>query len=299
MARQSVSKVTRDNLYGAEEARNGESFLEFCRRFAADPGAVPDLAEADNIMSTLQGDIIPRLMLVHSDTARLKGETAIRDEDRLELRNRLLTGTSDEIEALVARVQSRGASWESILVDLLAEAARSLGEEWSEDSLSFAEVSVALCRMHGILRRFPAQNDDTPTRFDRNVRRPSILLATAPGDQHIFGVMMIAEFFRKDGFTVETDPCATKQSLKSRLSKKSFDLLGISASWEGVLDTLPATLTSLRKASANPSLQVMIGGPALSLNPEAVADCNADALISDANQAASVARCLLAMTRTG
>ena len=70
---------------------------------------------------------------------------------------------------------------------------------WSEDECDFSTVTVALGRLQRLLRELsPAFG--TEIEYPANGRRA--LFAQAPDEQHSFGLSMVAEFFRRQGWDV-------------------------------------------------------------------------------------------------
>jgi hypothetical protein len=101
--------------------------------------------------------------------------------------------------ALLEAVQARGVELGLIYTELLAPAARRLGMMWEDDTADFATVTVGLGRLQRLLRQLsPA--------FGSEVQHPPhgrrIVLTQPDTEQHIFGLSMVAEFFRRDGWDV-------------------------------------------------------------------------------------------------
>ena len=90
----------------------------------------------------------------------------------------------------------RAISVESIFLDLLAPAARQLGTQWEADVTDFANVTLGVSRLQRIMRRL---GDTFLQRDQPRQRGESALLTIIPGEQHSFGLSMVAEFFRRAG----------------------------------------------------------------------------------------------------
>ena len=105
--------------------------------------------------------------------------------------------------AYVEALRARGIPLERLYLDLFAVVARRLGQLWTEDLCSFADVTVGLVRLQGLVREYsPAF---MPSVEGRDPRR-SALLIPVPGEQHTFGLAMVAEFFLRAGWEVHSDP---------------------------------------------------------------------------------------------
>jgi len=105
----------------------------------------------DSINTIIEGEIIPRLLMAH----------AVGSSDELhDGKNRIAPPRADdfallplrlEASSLIAEVDAflaEGISVDAIFVDLLAPAARKLGEMWDADECDFIDVTMGLgaCR---------------------------------------------------------------------------------------------------------------------------------------------------------
>jgi methanogenic corrinoid protein MtbC1 len=196
----------------------------------------------------------------------------------------------DAVMASLAGIRQRGISVESIYIDLLAPAARYLGYLWDEDLCGFADVTVGLGRLQQVMRELsPA--------FGSEVDHPAdgrrALLVPAPGEQHTFGLSMVAEFFRRAGWEVVGGVGGPEIDPVDLVRDEWFDVIGVSVGNEARLDWLRNGITEVRRASRNRAIGVMVGGPVFNLNPEYVAQVGADITASDGRQAPVLAEGLL------
>jgi hypothetical protein len=156
------------------------------------------------LVRTIEGEIVPRLVLARrvSSSPEAVNMRQVRPPDACdvtELVRLLLAHDTGVGSAYVETVRQRGASLEMICLDLLAPAARELGLLWEEDECDFMQVTVGLCRLHQVLRDLsPAFGiEDFEHEADRR-----ILLSPYPGDQHTFGITVVAQFLRRAGWDV-------------------------------------------------------------------------------------------------
>ena len=168
---------------------------------AGDP---EDRAEAERLgrlISTLEGEIIPRLMLAHREPGSLPAAASgprrpVTGEDVDELTRLVL---AQDCAAAMDWCRDRvndGVSVASVYLELLAPVARRLGEMWVNDECGFTDVTIGLCRLHQVLRDLGPSFRDTRRGAVQGRRA---LLLPAPGEQHMFGAVMVAEFFRRTG----------------------------------------------------------------------------------------------------
>ncbi len=193
---------------------------------------------------------------------------------------------SSYVEAL----RGRGLTPETLYLDLLAPTARHLGDLWTEDLRSFAEVTLALLRLHQVMHELSPAFQTEVEHHEPGLRA---LLVPAPGEQHFFGVAMVAEFFRRAGWSVSGGPVATVEDLAGLVRRTRFAVVGISVACEGDLDVLVASIRAVRRESRNPAVGVMVGGPTFVQHPELVRLVGADTTAVDGRQAVLQAHSLL------
>jgi methanogenic corrinoid protein MtbC1 len=184
--------------------------------------------------------------------------------------------------AYVSALLNRGVSLEKIYLELLAPAARLLGEWWKEDLRDFTEVTSGLCRMHQLLHEFsPAFLHDARA----GAPGRCVLLVPMPGEQHSFGLIMVGEFFRREGWDVWDPHPSTPEDLLGVVRKQSFAVVGVSLACETRLGELPGLVAAIRARSRNPRVGVMVGGQPFIGHPERVAQVGADCTATDGRHA--------------
>jgi methanogenic corrinoid protein MtbC1 len=112
-----------------------------------------------------------------------------------------------------------------------------------------------------------------------------VFLVAAPGEQHSFGLSVVEEFFRREDWDVWGGVALTRKKIIEVVQGSDFDMIGLSLSCERFLDDLTSTIRAVRKASRNPGVSVMVGGPFFIEHPELVAKVGADATAVDGQQA--------------
>jgi methanogenic corrinoid protein MtbC1 len=198
-----------------------------------------------------------------------------------------VAAASTRIEAL----RHNGVSIETIYLELLAPTARYLGELWNSDIYDFTAVTLGCSRLQQLLHEL------SPTFFhevDHHEHRRRVLLVPVPGEQHTFGVYMVAEFFRRAGWDVWSGTMPNRE-LAELVSKEAFTLVGFSISADDRLDALASTIRAVRRASCNRGLGVLVGGPVFVGHPELVTLVGADATAIDARQATHQAQSALSL----
>ena len=201
-----------------------------------------------------------------------------------------------EDEAAVrAHVADAVASYglEAVCLNLLAPAARRLGNLWDEDICSFTDVTIGLMRLQSALLAVTIPGVGPGNEGAISARR-TVLLAPAPGDQHSFGLNMVAGFLERAGWTVTLLGDGAPASIETALSRNWFGVLGLSAGSNAKLASLGRMLPRMRSVSRNPDLAIMVGGPLFSASPDLAAEIGADSTAVDGPLAVLAAEALIA-----
>lgn len=195
----------------------------------------------------------------------------------------------ERARAFVAELISKGVPRDTLLLDLFTNAARRLGVMWERDQCDFMEVTMGVSLLHKLLRT-------SQSSFQRilTAHAPSVLLTTAGGDQHVFGLAVLADFYRRAGWRVIYRPDASRQDIIQTLSACDIELLGLSASSDVYSDDIEHDIAAFRKSARNQRLSVVVGGRLFDNSPEFAAGVGADAHISNAQQAPNMSRNLIA-----
>jgi hypothetical protein len=133
---------------------------------------------------------------------------------------RAVTCDSDTLVEEVHRLLAGGVTHEDLLLKLLAPAARRLGKMWDDDSCDFADVTIGLMKLHRVLERVNAEG---PSGMGAGGNSPRVLLAPAPGEQHVFGIVMVGEFFSRSA-TVSGRPDSRVVSMRRGIISASMSL---------------------------------------------------------------------------
>lgn len=190
----------------------------------------------------------------------------------------------------IERMRDRGLSLESVFMDVFVPAALRMGERWCDDSSDFVAVTVAVGQLQRLVQRYGAEfcAEGHPTAAGHR-----ILLVQPDEETHNFGLALVAEFFRRDGWDVVIALAGSGLDAAQRVHAEWFDATGISTGSHTLLPGLRERITVLRHQSLNPGMVVMVGGPLFSVDASLVERVGAD-LTSDARLAPGLVLQLLA-----
>lgn len=245
---------------------------------------------------TIETDVIPRLVQAHRPGAAnpQPGSSATTPSDVDVFVKLIIQASESELATRLDRLRERGVSVESLYIDLFGPTARRLGELWEEDSCDFSTVTVALGRLQRLLRELsPAFG--TEIEHPANGRRA--LFVQPRDEQHSFGLSMVAEFFRRDGWDVIGGVGGAVASPQVLVRDEWIDIVGFSVGSDSRLPWLRETISAVRKASRNPTLGVLVGGPPFIVHPEWADEVGADGTARNGKEAPLVAEQLLSRAR--
>jgi methanogenic corrinoid protein MtbC1 len=241
----------------------------------------------------VQTEIVPKLVLHHRGA--MAGTTDI-EAKQIEAEVAAFTDlalASDDgpvIQAFEA-LMAAGHSPNRLFLELLAPSAALLGRMWDEDLCDFVEVTTGVARLQRLVARFRAGEEAASL----DGRRRLLLMGT-PGEQHTLGVRVVEEFCRRAGWTVSVGLSSTPEEIAALVASQWFGVVGLTLSSETQVDQLTVAIRSVRAASRNPAIGVMVGGPMVLQHPELVRRVGADASAVDAPTAVLLAQHLLDLT---
>lgn len=280
---------------GARSAMPFECELEL-------PVGRPDDAANDLRMSklarTIEEEIIPRLMLAHRSQPDLVARPDVADGVHGEIASAdveafaklVLSHDEDVAFSMIHALRGREVPVEKIYLDLLAPTARYLGSLWDDDLCNFTDVTVGLGRLQRVLRELSPHLGQGVEHANDGRR---ILLLPSPGEQHTFGLVMVAEFFRTAGWDVVGGAWAAGADAAQMVSTEWFDVVGFSLGAESRMSGLATVVSAVRHATCNRELAVLVGGPIFESHPEFAAQVGADGMTIDGREAPVLAESLI------
>ncbi len=242
-----------------------------------------------SMRTVLESDIIPRLVQAHRiGEDRAANDTASRmlGDEIAAFADFCAGGKRQQAALLIERLRADGLDQDGVFLDLITPAARHLGQQWEEDLLGFAEVTVGLVLMHELIHGMGYEYHNGPQTAG-GVKR--VMLASAPGSQHVLGLSIVSEFFRKAGWQVVLEVSPSHTELCHAVQNEWFDLVGLSVALDSQLDVLSGFVDSLKAASRNPTTPVLLGGPVFSIGAHRAETFGAQAICVDARDCVKLA----------
>lgn len=265
-------------------------------------------ASGDPVNLVLEGDILPRLMvaqMVDGSLRHLEERIEIDSQDKHRFVLSPLKLEAPGLMEEVDRFLASGVSVEDVFLDLLAPAARHLGDLWGRDECDFVDVTMGVWRLQEVMREISLRAPRVPDRSsshdpDGDGLQPgagcharTALFCPVPGDVHSFGAQMIEEVFARAGWQSEVLLQPERRDLIDHVSRNPVDLIGLTISRSGPPAALASLVKAIRNAAANPQMVVLVGGLAINQNPALVAEIGADGTGVDACAALQTAELLV------
>jgi methanogenic corrinoid protein MtbC1 len=197
----------------------------------------------------------------------------------------LMDEESDACLRMVDDIAQDSGDPQHIAEILFEPAARMIGENWCGDECDFMKVTIALSRMQRLFRHL-ASDFPPPVRADLT---RCVLLAPAPGEQHLFGLSIVEDAFRRGGWEVDCCGFGEDAEIIRLATVNHYHIIGVTVSVDRHLPDIVTMVAKLRSKSLNRSVIVMAGGSMVMRTPERAADAGFDMLAVDAQSAVRLA----------
>jgi methanogenic corrinoid protein MtbC1 len=166
----------------------------------------------------------------------------------------MVRGTPSEAMSYVGRLCQRGLTVERLFESVFARASVELGDQWSQDDISFAEMTLAYTNLQLVLHHYRADYVGSPP----VIPKARLLFATLPKETHLFGLLLLCARLEKQGYATHALGAAAPAMIVERLNSGTFDAVGLSCGGRVAIDHLNDTLDVL--ANANVKIPILVGG---------------------------------------
>ncbi len=239
----------------------------------------------NSLINTIEGEVIPRLLLAHQAMVREEAERSeatstvtwqapdyprdgelrgddfavlsVTHADVVAFAELLIAFEPKVANRFISAQIARGHSVADLLLDLCAPTARELGDMWLRDSCSFCDVTMGLSSLEQVIMHCSSASDTVAAGPDRD---RTALLAPMPGNQHIFGLLIVKELFRRNGWIVRAPEQSDPASVLDAVRKTRFSVLGLSVGNRDDLQGCEKLIKACRAESLNPRLMIVVGG---------------------------------------
>jgi methanogenic corrinoid protein MtbC1 len=214
-------------------------------------------ARGGQLLATIEHRVIPELLLAHcSDPSCRKFPADSRlptESEVIELTTLACDGLASTL-VFIEALAREGISLPTLLLELVAPAARLLGTQWESDERSFSDVTVGLGTLQQIVHVLG------PTFAPGIGHRGLVVLVSLRSDQHTLGLHILGEFLRRAGWGVHVAPGMPEAELRTLVASERVEMVGISARNSDGFEALARLVASVRASSLNPDVAIMLGG---------------------------------------
>lgn len=260
----------------------------------APPFIAPDILHKADIPRTRQRlrriidtEIVPRLIAMQAErdghTERHGPHPA--EAEIAALASRLLDPGSQLAPGFLRDLETRGFTMEDIFVHMLEPAARVMGEMWERDECDFIDVALGVGRLQQLMSTISRASSSPAL-----VAHQKVCMMTLADERHSLGVSMIETLLRAAGWEVQSERGATLREVEAVMKAEWYAVVGLAVSSDRQLDSVAATIRTIRRHARNPSLGIMVGGAPFSARPALAAEVGADATALNAASAVLLAR---------
>jgi len=187
----------------------------------------------------------------------------------------LLEDRYDVAERLLLRLCAGRKSYIEIADSLLAGVARSAGERWEADEVSFADVTLVVGNL--LRLRHALSEADVVATVDG--RGATALFAALPTQSHTLGLALAAEAFRQDGWAVKLLLHASADEIVDYTKTRRPDVIGLTAGRHERLQDITELAGRLKDLpSCGP---ILLGGHAAQAFSTSGPKARVDAVVSD------------------
>jgi methanogenic corrinoid protein MtbC1 len=239
----------------------------------------------EELASTVCRDVLPRLVgrNVSRSTALDMRE---RRRHQVEEFTRLLLSEGDRrCETMLQAFVDTTGDPQSAAEMLLGPAARLVGDYWRMDICDFMQVTVVMTRIQRLFWRIATE---FPPAGPVGAGRVA-LLAPAPGEHHAFGLSVVEDALRRDGWHVDCCGCGDGSDFLRLAEANHYEFIGLSLSGSALMPDLARTIRRLRATMRNKSASIVVGGAIFVDKPELASEVGADSLALNARDAVAKA----------
>ena len=180
-----------------------------------------------------------------------------------------------------AEFHASGVVDEALAERYVPEAARRMGDDWDHDRLGFAEVSIGIARLQGLLREIEA---DAPCHRPAEQAAPAALMVLPLGEHHTLGAMVATGRLRRQGISVRLSAGHEPEEIRQLLEQDDFDMILVTWARHEGLESLRSLIQIFKSASRRPT-PVVVGGTITGQVSDIEQKTGADYATSDIDEA--------------
>jgi len=163
----------------------------------------------------------------------------------------------------------------------IPEVARRMGVAWCDDGMSFAEVTIGVARLQGLLRDLTENWSVESRMYDDGLNIVVLMLAD---DYHTLGPMLVTSQLRRLGASVRLLLGRPDAEVKAVVRDQAFDMVLVSVAHIEKLGQTNGLVKMIRNNMICPA-PIIVGGPGIDMEQDAKAITGADHVSNDVKEA--------------
>ena len=164
-------------------------------------------------------------------------------------------GGNARVDEIIAAMLDAGCPAGEVLEFYIPEVARRLGNDWCDDRLGFAQVSIGSARLQHAVRAL----SDRCRRVNLSGAGHAVLVVVPRGEHHTLGAVILTEQLRQAGVSVRMSICETSTQVLRTVASGQYDAIFFSISSTERLEDLRHLVEKSKKA-APVDVPVVVGG---------------------------------------
>ncbi|MEJ6393266.1 cobalamin B12-binding domain-containing protein [Gymnodinialimonas sp. 2305UL16-5] len=199
-----------------------------------------------------------------SPTKSSEEERRALDQHAQELHKAILSDSKAVERKTMAHFRRDGLTAAHIVDEVIPAVARRLGWEWADDTLSFAEVSLASARLQEMVRALAARSspfaDDAQQILQSQPGSlPKILLIIPRPEQHTLGTFVAADQLRRFGYDVHVSVDQHPNQVALNVRKQRYVMVGITVAGRRSLASARELVDKIRTSNTR-ATPIILGG---------------------------------------
>ncbi len=192
-------------------------------------------------VEALAADVVQRL--VSALRRRQPGEHLIISEESVAAFADALVQPSPEAALkFIAERREEGLTREGVYRGYIGAAARRLGDQWDEGTLSFFQVTTGTGHLYALMRSLRAERPPMQTLDPKRYA----LFATVPGENHGIGITAAADLFRESGWEIDLQIGTELDELIAHVSHTEPQVIGLSLTTSRWMKALVRLVVAIR-----------------------------------------------------
>jgi methanogenic corrinoid protein MtbC1 len=209
--------------------------------------------------AVMQGGEAARQALTATATARDPGPSAGTVTFFTKTSEAFIAADAEARHDLLQHLRRCGVSGDDLVDHFIPAVARTLGERWFADEISFADVTIGAARLQEAVHTLGRGGPGGPA-MARDAR--AILIIIPRGEDHTLGSFVLADQLRRRGFGVDVAVDRSPAQIADLVRKRRYHMIGITASGRRTLASARDLVEVIRRTTTR-ALPVVVGGPVL------------------------------------